>query len=246
MLVWVILDYIYFKRPAVIGAIQGIITGLVAITPAAGFVAGWGAFILGICSGSIPWVTLNLGKRHISALQHVDDTLDVFHTHFVAAIVGGFLTGLFATSGGTAAFGDAPTGGAIAGNGRQVWVQIVGALFVIGWCTVWTSLIMCFIKYVLRIPLRMTDEQCMVGDYAIHEEESYTFAYYNRNLVQPNPAKGDLESGTVLEGQVVPEQPTRVPEKLARHTKGVTTTEAAASSGNNSSEITSEKPELAA
>jgi Amt family ammonium transporter len=57
MLVWVILDFIYFKRPSVIGAIQGIITGLVAITPAAGFVAGWGAIILGLCSGSIPWVS---------------------------------------------------------------------------------------------------------------------------------------------------------------------------------------------
>lgn len=56
MIVWVLLDYIYFKRPAVIGAVQGIITGLVAITPAAGFVAGWGALIIGILSGSIPWV----------------------------------------------------------------------------------------------------------------------------------------------------------------------------------------------
>jgi Amt family ammonium transporter len=56
MLVWVFLDYMYFKRPSVIGAIQGIITGLVAITPAAGFVAGWGALIIGIASGSIPWV----------------------------------------------------------------------------------------------------------------------------------------------------------------------------------------------
>jgi Amt family ammonium transporter len=56
MLVWVGLDYIYFKRPAVIGAVQGIITGLVAITPAAGYVAGWGALIIGIFSGSIPWV----------------------------------------------------------------------------------------------------------------------------------------------------------------------------------------------
>jgi ammonium transporter, Amt family len=57
MLVWVILDFLYFKRPSVIGAVQGIITGLVAITPAAGFVAGWGAIILGLFSGSVPWVS---------------------------------------------------------------------------------------------------------------------------------------------------------------------------------------------
>ena len=60
-------------------------------------------------------------------------------------------------------------------------LQIVGALFIIGWNIVWTSLIMCFIKYVCRVPLRMTDEMCEIGDYAIHGEEPYTFEYYNRN-----------------------------------------------------------------
>jgi len=249
MLVWVILDFVYFKRPSVIGAIQGIITGLVAITPAAGFVAGWGAIILGLCSGSIPWVTLNLGKRYISLFQHVDDCLDVFHTHFVAATVGGFLTGIFATQGGTAAFALAPTGGAISKYGKQVWLQIVGALFIIGWNIVWTSLIMLFIKYALRIPLRMTDEQCMVGDYAVHEEESYTFAYYNRNLIQPMPAGGhhddDLEGGMVVEGQAPPEKPVPVPEKLARHAKGTTANVdpiVAPPSAPESSEISAEKP----
>lgn len=57
-LVWVIMDLIYFRRPSVIGAIQGMITGLVAITPAAGVVAGWGAFCLGLASGIVPWVSL--------------------------------------------------------------------------------------------------------------------------------------------------------------------------------------------
>jgi Amt family ammonium transporter len=56
-LVWTICDIIYFKRASVIGAIQGMITGLVAVTPAAGFVAGWGAIIMGILSGTIPWVS---------------------------------------------------------------------------------------------------------------------------------------------------------------------------------------------
>jgi Amt family ammonium transporter len=189
-----------------------------------------------------------LGKRHIALFQHVDDTLDVFHTHLVASTVGGFLTGIFATQGGTAAFAIAPTGGAIDRYGKQVWLQIVGALFIIGWNIVWTSLIMLFIKYVMRIPLRMTDEQCMVGDYAVHEEESYTFAYYNRNLIEPMPASGrhhDLE-GMVVEGQAPPEKPTPVPEKLARHAKGTTTAThdpiASPPSQPESSEISAEKP----
>ncbi len=62
------------------------------------------------------------------------------------------------------------------GNGKQVYKQLYGALFVIAWNIVWTSLIMCFIKYVLRIPLRMTDEQLMAGDDAIHGEVAYVIA----------------------------------------------------------------------
>jgi Ammonium Transporter Family len=148
-----------------------------------------------------------LGKRHIALLRHVDDVLDVFHTHLIASVVGGFLTGIFATEGGTGAFGNAPTGGAIDRYGHVVWVQIVAALFVIGWNVFWTSAIMAFIKYVLRIPLRMSDEHLMVGDYAVHEEESYTFAYYNRSLIN-NKDEGQIigmappEEGKPLTGKM--------------------------------------------
>ena len=133
--------------------------------------------------------------------RQVDDTLEVFHTHFVGAIVGGIGTGmslsiffsfettnkipgLWATEYGCLAFGITNPGGAIAGNGKQVWLQIVGALFVIGWNIVWTSLIMIFIKYVCRIPLRMSEELLEIGDYAIHGEEPYTFEYYNRSMIE--------------------------------------------------------------
>ena len=73
---------------------------------------------------------------------------------------------------GYAAFGFINLGGA---------VQIVGALFIIDWNIVWTSLIMIFIKLVCRVPLRMTDQMYQIGDFAIHGEESYIFEYYNRN-----------------------------------------------------------------
>ena len=92
LLTWVTMDLIFFKKPSVIGAVQGMITGLVAITPAAGVVAGWGAILLGLGSGTVPWISMNiLGRTKI--MRQVDDTLEVFHTHFVAAIVGGVGTG---------------------------------------------------------------------------------------------------------------------------------------------------------
>lgn len=53
--------------------------------------------------------------------------------------------------------------------------RLVGALFVIGWNIVWTSLILIFIKYVLRIPLRMTEEELLIGDDMIHGEAAYVF-----------------------------------------------------------------------
>jgi Amt family ammonium transporter len=185
-LVWVGMDILYYKKPSVIGAIQGMITGLVAITPAAGVVAGWGAIALAFGSGTIPWVSLNLMGRKLAFFRAVDDTLDVFHTHFVGALVGGIGTGIFATSAGCAAFGLTNPGGGIDNNGKQVWLQIVGALFIIGWNIVVTSLIMIFIKYVCRIPLRMSHENLLIGDYAVHGEEPYTYAYYNRQLIPEN------------------------------------------------------------
>ncbi|MCJ1224340.1 hypothetical protein MMC12_000985 [Toensbergia leucococca] len=182
LLTWVTMDIIFFKKPSVIGAVQGMITGLVAITPAAGVVAGWGAILLGLGSGTIPWISMNVVGR-TDFMRQVDDTLEVFHTHFVGAIVGGIGTGLWATPVGCAAFGITNNGGAISGNGKQVWLQLVGALFIIGWNIVWTSLIMCFIKYVCRVPLRMPDEILEIGDFAVHGEDPYTFAYYNRSLL---------------------------------------------------------------
>ncbi|QIW99521.1 hypothetical protein AMS68_005039 [Peltaster fructicola] len=177
LLCWTILDVIFYKKPSLIGAINGMITGLVAITPAAGVVAGWGAIIIGICSGTIPWISMNVaGKRSILFTKWVDDTLGITHTHMVAGAVGGFLTGIFATAEGCAAFAANSPGGAIERNGRQVWLQIVGALFIIGWNLVWTSLIMMFIKYVCRVPLRMSEEELLLGDAAIHGEEAYCFS----------------------------------------------------------------------
>lgn len=173
LLCWTICDIIYYKKPSVLGAVNGMITGLVAITPAAGVVAGWGAIAMGFASGTIPWLSMNILGKKVAYFRKIDDTLGIFHTHCVAGFLGGFCTGLFATVEGCAAFGIANLGGAVAGNGKQVGLQVYGGLFIIGWNIVWTSLVMAFIKYVLRIPLRMTEAELLVGDDAIHGEAAY-------------------------------------------------------------------------
>ncbi|MCJ1311426.1 Ammonium transporter 3 member 2 [Agyrium rufum] len=196
LLCWTALDVAVFKKPSIIGSVQGMITGLVAITPAAGVVAGWGAIIIGFASGTIPWVSMNVLGRTKFWLR-VDDTLGLFHTHFVAGVLGGMCTGLFTTGLGDEAFAITNTGGAIDGVWKQVWLQLVGALFIMGWNIVVTSLICLFIKYVLRIPLRMSEEHLEIGDAAVHGEEAYAFFGDGRRYI----FHGDLRHEHDIEGE---------------------------------------------
>ncbi|XP_058088429.1 ammonium transporter 3 member 1-like isoform X2 [Magnolia sinica] len=159
LLVWTCLDVIFFKKPSVIGAVQGMITGLVCITPGA---------------GSIPWFTMMIIHKRWSFLQQVDDTLGVFHTHAVAGFIGGTATGLFAEPQLCALFLPVTNsrGAVYSGSGGvQFGKQIVGAGFVIGWNIVVTTMVCLIIRTV--IPLRMSEEQLAIGDDAVHGEEAY-------------------------------------------------------------------------
>jgi Amt family ammonium transporter len=174
LLVWTCLDVIFFKKPSVIGAVQGTITGLVCITPGAGLVQGWAAIVMGILSGSIPWFTMMVVHKRSKILQHVDDTLGVFHTHAVAGFLGGATTGLFAEPVLCSLFVPVTNSrGAFYGGsgGMQLLKQIVGALFIIGWNVVATSIICLVVG--LIVPLRMPEEELAIGDDAVHGEEAY-------------------------------------------------------------------------
>ncbi|KAK7853064.1 ammonium transporter 3 member 1 [Quercus suber] len=172
LLMWTSLDVIFFNKPSVIGAVQGMITGLVCITP--GLVQGWAAIVMGILSGSVPWFTMMIVQKKSKLLQKVDDTLGVFHTHAVAGLLGGILTGVFAEPELCNLFLPVTNsrGGVYGGNGGiQVGKQIVGGLFIIGWNLVVTTIICLGIKLV--IPLRMPDDLLLIGDDAAHGEEAY-------------------------------------------------------------------------
>src|SRR5213078_1864166 len=93
-LVWVGWDYITGHKPSLIGSVNGMITGLVAITPGAGFVNGWGAIAIG---GSIVYLALNYLSR-TAPFRNVDDTLGVVYTHGFAGLAGGLLVGVFANT----------------------------------------------------------------------------------------------------------------------------------------------------
>ncbi|KAK6152944.1 hypothetical protein DH2020_012583 [Rehmannia glutinosa] len=174
LLVWTWLDVIFFNKPSVIGAVQGMITGLVCITPGAGLVQGWAALIMGILSGSVPWFTMMILHKKWWLLQAIDDTLGVFHTHAVAGFLGGTLTGLFAEPVLCSLFLPVTNSrGAVYGGvgGVQFVKQVVGGGFVIGWNIVVTSIICVLIRFV--VPLRMPEEELLIGDDAVHGEEAY-------------------------------------------------------------------------
>ncbi|RCV28314.1 hypothetical protein SEVIR_5G401300v4 [Setaria viridis] len=172
LLVWTCLDVIFFKKPSVIGAVQGMITGLVCITPGAGLVQGWAAILMGIVSGSIPWFTMMVVHKRSRLLQQVDDTLGVFHTHAVAGFLGGATTGLFAHPDLCPMFLPVTNSrGAFYGSGIQLVKQVGGALFIISWNVVVTSLVCLVVRLV--VPLRMPDDELAIGDDAVHGEEAY-------------------------------------------------------------------------
>ncbi|KAH6815826.1 ammonium transporter 2 [Perilla frutescens var. frutescens] len=182
LLVWLSLDVAVYLKSSVVGAVQGMITGLVCITPAAGVVDTWAALFMGILSGSIPWYTMMVLHKKSAFFQNVDDTLGVFHTHAVAGLLGGFLSGLFANPnllslfyGNESSHGPGLIYGIISNNFRhglrQMGIQIVGALFITVWNVIATSLICILISRI--VPLRMDEDALEVGDDAAHGEEAY-------------------------------------------------------------------------
>ncbi len=95
MMTWIAWDYIFRDKPSMLGAVNGMITGLVGITPAAGFVNGYGAIVIGVVDATIVWMAIRYLSR-APMFRHVDDTLGVIYTHGIAGLAGGLLVGLLA------------------------------------------------------------------------------------------------------------------------------------------------------
>jgi ammonium transporter, Amt family len=176
LLVWTMLDKLAYGKPSVLGAVNGMIAGLVAITPAAGYVDGWGAIIIGVCAGIFPWLAMNKLQK-TKLMMKVDDTLSVFSTHGCAGLMGGLLTGVLANpkmleyiGTGKDAPGVSVTGWAY-GNFHQFVLQCYGAGFIIAYNIVATFIILKVISFF--VPLRMDDAMLKVGDDAVHGETAY-------------------------------------------------------------------------
>jgi len=177
-LIWVVWDYATGRKPSLIGGINGMITGLVCITPAAGYVNGFGAMALGALGSTLVYFSLNYLSR-CRPFRYVDDTLGVIYTHGIAGFAGGLMTGIFADPHMIQAFG--PRGGikgdvvtpagVIYGNWTLLKWQLLAGLFVIVFSAVMTFIILKLVGLV--IPLRMKEENMEIGDVAEHGHEVY-------------------------------------------------------------------------
>ncbi|MDP2829429.1 MAG: ammonium transporter [Sulfuricellaceae bacterium] len=160
-LAWMFAEWMGKGKPSVLGIASGAVAGLVAITPAAGFVAPMGALVIGVVSGIVCF----WGATSLKRMMGYDDSLDAFGVHGVGGIIGAVLTGVFAVK---AVGGDAASG-LIDGNGAQVVTQLVGIGAVVVYTAIASYIILKIIDMV--IGLRVSEEEEREGlDVSLHGE----------------------------------------------------------------------------
>jgi len=160
-LAWMFAEWMTRGKPSVLGIVSGAVAGLVAITPASGFVNPTGALVIGIVAGAVCfWAATSLKK-----MLGYDDSLDAFGVHGVGGFIGAMLTGVFAVE----AIGGEGKKGLIDGNSAQVLTQLWGCLVTMAWCAVATFVILKAID--VAIGLRVTTEEEVEGlDINLHGE----------------------------------------------------------------------------
>jgi Amt family ammonium transporter len=161
-LTWVGASYLHKRKVSVVGAACGAVAGLVAITPASGFVTAGGAILIGLVAGGLCYSATLLRER-----VRVDDALDVFAVHGVGGVFGAIATGVLATSAVQSSYK-----GLIDGNPGQVVTQLIAVGATIAYAVVATFIIVKFVDAILGIRISARDEELGM-DLAVHGEAAY-------------------------------------------------------------------------
>jgi len=162
-LAWMVVEWMHSKKATVLGLASGAVGGLVAITPAAGFVNISGAICIGLAAGIIPFFAVAYLKPKLG----YDDTLDAFGIHGIGGTIGAILTGVFADP----AINEAGKG-LLYGNPGQLWTQILASLITFAYSAAATAVIFLVIKY--TVGLRVDHEDEFIGlDESQHGEKAY-------------------------------------------------------------------------
>lgn len=151
---WVLVDYFKHKgRFRVVGACEGVIAGLVGITPAAGYVSVWLAAVIGFLTA----VVCSL-MDDVNEWLHIDEGMDVFKLHGIGGMTGSLLSGIFATEAISALDGATLAPGGIDGNGIQVGKQFAEITAISSYSFVVSLILLLILKYIPGMHLRVSDE----------------------------------------------------------------------------------------
>jgi ammonium transporter, Amt family len=160
---WVLASYLHNGKVSVVGAACGAVAGLVAITPASGFVTVGGALFIGLAAGGLCYSATLLRAR-----SRADDALDVFAVHGIGGMFGAIATGIFASSSIQAAYS-----GLLEGNPQQLVNQLIAVGATIGYAAVATAVIVKVVDLLLGIRVKPAAEE-MGLDLSVHGEAAYT------------------------------------------------------------------------
>jgi Amt family ammonium transporter len=160
---WILIEWIRFGKPSLVGMVTGMVAGLATITPASGFVGVQGALILGTLGGIVCYIGVELIRIRLK----IDDSLDVFAVHGIGGMLGTILCGLLMSSN----FGGVGFDEGLSAF-DQIKIQIYSVLITLVWTAVFTYIILKIIT--LITPLRVSEEEEITGlDTTSHGESGY-------------------------------------------------------------------------
>jgi Amt family ammonium transporter len=181
---WLVIEWIRHGKPTVLGGVSGAVAGLVAITPASGFVTPMGALIIGFSAGVICFFAVTSLKKALG----YDDSLDAFGVHGIGGFTGAMLTGVFANRAVNIVYKDANgaalPSGLIDGNPKQVLNQLVASLIAISLAVIGSFIILKVVDLIVGV--RVTGEDEVTGlDLSQHGEEGYNLDLDVVSSLQP-------------------------------------------------------------
>ncbi len=162
---WIVLEWVKFGKPSVLGAMTGMVAGLGMIAAGAGFVSPFGGIMIGIIAGIACFYAILVIKKMLK----IDDALDVFPVHGVSGILGALFTAVFAaeTFGGVGIL-------SMDGIADQIYIQSIGILATVGWSALISYLLFTLINK--TIGMRVSDEAEFNGlDISLHDQQGYNF-----------------------------------------------------------------------
>ncbi len=193
---WLVVEWYKHGKPTMLGAASGAVAGLVAITPAAGFVTPLASILIGLIGGAVCYLAVSLKPRF-----GYDDALDVVGVHMVGGTIGALLTGVFATATINAAIPSLSLGlpgGLLHGGPRMLLQQLIAVLATYAYCGVGTLVLLVVVNAITRV--RADQEEEIVGmDLSQHSERAYALSGGESvafvRLTEPKPASAPPITG---------------------------------------------------